>query len=275
MTIAASVHIANSFQKALDGLLGFLPNLLGFFLILIVGYFIARLVKGILTKVLEKVGVDKALHTGPAGSYVDRVSPGASPAALIAGVVFWFIFLFVLTAAISALKIPAVTAFMNQVLSYLPNVIAAVIIFVIAGVVAAAAGGAAAKLMGDTPTGKIVGTAVPALVMGIAVFMVLNQLKIAPAIVQITYVALLGSVALGAALAFGLGGRGVAANSWLRPTATVGRTRGRSSRTCRSARTVLRTRRRRSRTRRRTTAGALPRRPAGNYESQGDIECLK
>ena len=102
------------------------------------------------------------------------------------------------------------TAFMNQVLSYLPNVIAAVIIFVIAGVIAAAAGAAAAKLMGDTPTGKIVGTAVPALVMGIAVFMVLNQLKIAPAIVQITYIALLGSVALGAALAFGLGGRDVA-----------------------------------------------------------------
>lgn len=210
MTIA-SVNIANSLQKALDGLLGFLPNLLGFFLILIIGYLIARVVKGILTKVLEKVGVDKALHSGPAGPHVERLSPGASPAALIAGVVFWFIFLFVLTAAISALKIPAVTLFMNQVLGYLPNVIAAVIIFVIAGVVAAAAGAAAAKLMGDTPTGKVVGTAVPALVMGIAVFMVLNQLKIAPAIVQITYIALLGSVALGAALAFGLGGRDVAA----------------------------------------------------------------
>jgi len=120
------------------------------------------------------------------------------------------IFLFVLSAAIGALKIPAVTAFMDTVLGYLPNVIAAVIIFVIAGAVAAAVGGAAAKLMGDTPTGKIVGTAIPALVMGIAVFMVLNQLRIAPAIVQITYIALLGSVALGAALAFGLGGRDVA-----------------------------------------------------------------
>lgn len=206
----ASVQIASSLQKALNGLLGFLPNLLGFLVILVVGYLIARLVKGILTRLLEKVGVDKALHSGPAGPHVARVSPDASPGALIAGVVFWFIFLFVLTAAISALKIPAVTAFMNQVLGYLPNVIAAVLIFVIAGVTAAAAGGAAAKLMGDTPTGKVVGTAIPALVMGIAVFMVLNQLRIAPAIVQITYIALLGSVALGAALAFGLGGRDVA-----------------------------------------------------------------
>jgi hypothetical protein len=47
--------------------------------------------------------------------------------------------------------------------------------------------------------------------MVIAVFMILNQLRIAPEIVSITYAALLGSVALGSALAFGLGGRDVAA----------------------------------------------------------------
>jgi hypothetical protein len=203
----ASIHIAQSLQKALDGLLGFIPNLLGFLVILIVGFLIARVVRGIVTKVLQKAKLDHALHSGQSGQYVEKLSPGASPSALIGGVVFWLIFLFVLSAAIGALKIPAVTAFMNTVLGYLPNVIAAVIIFVIA----AAAGAAAAKLMGDTPTGKVVGTAIPALVMGIAVFMVLNQLRIAPAIVQITYIALLGSVALGAALAFGLGGRDVAA----------------------------------------------------------------
>jgi len=149
--MVASVHVASSLQRALDGLLGFLPNLLGFLIILVVGYFIARLVKGILTKALEKVGVDKALHSGPAGPHVARLSPGASPAALIASVVFWFIFLFVLSAAIGALKIPAVTAFMNQVLGYLPNVIAAVVIFVLAGVIAAAAGGGGGEADGRHP----------------------------------------------------------------------------------------------------------------------------
>src|SRR6185312_5189807 len=106
---------------------------------------------------------------------------------------FWFIFIFVLTAALSALKIPAVTAFMNEVLAYLPNVVAAVLIFVIAAALAGAIGGAVAKLFGDNPTAKIVATAVPALIMVIAVFMILNQLRIAPAIVSITYTALLGS----------------------------------------------------------------------------------
>jgi hypothetical protein len=100
---------------------------------------------------------------------------------------------------------------MNQVLAYLPNIIVAVIIFVVAGVVAAAVAGLVAKTMGDTPTGKVVASVVPALVMGIAIFMILNQLRIAPEIVQITYTALIGALALALALAFGLGGREVAA----------------------------------------------------------------
>ena len=209
----AAVKIAASLQKALDGFLGFLPNLIGFLLILIIGFIIARVVKGILTKLLQKAKLDETLHKGQTGEYVEKISPGASPSALIAGVVFWLIFLFVLSAAIGTLKIPAVTVFMNQVLSYLPNVIVAVLIFVIAGAIAGAAGGLVAKTMGDTPTGKIVGTAVPALIMIIAVFMILTQLHIAPAIVEATYIALIGSVALGAALAFGLGGRELAGDA--------------------------------------------------------------
>ena len=64
--------------------------------------------------------------------------------------------------------------------------------------------------MGDTPTGKVVGSVVPVLVMAIATFMILNQLQIAPEIVTITYAALIGGVFLAMALAFGLGGREVA-----------------------------------------------------------------
>ena len=211
MELFSAVDLSNSLQQGLDSLFGFIPNLIGFLLILIVGYFVARIVKTVISKLLDKVGLDDHLHSGQTGEYVEKVSPGASPSRLIGSVVFWFIFLFVLSAAIGALQIPAVTAFMNQVLAYLPNVIVAVVIFVVAGVVAAAVAGLVAKTMGDTPTGKVVASVVPALVMGIAIFMILNQLRIAPEIVQITYTALIGALALGLALAFGLGGREVAA----------------------------------------------------------------
>jgi hypothetical protein len=211
MELLSAVDLTTSLQQGLDSLFGFIPNLIGFLVILIVGYFVARIVKGVVAKLLYKVGLDRQLHSGQTGEYVERISPGASPSKLIGSVAFWFIFLFVLSAAIGALQIPAVTAFMNQVLAYLPNIIVAVIIFVVAGVVAAAVAGLVAKTMGDTPTGKVVASVVPALVMGIAIFMILNQLRIAPEIVQITYTALIGALALALALAFGLGGREVAA----------------------------------------------------------------
>jgi hypothetical protein len=97
------------------------------------------------------------------------------------------------------------------IVAYLPNVVVAVLIFVPAGAIAAAVSGLVSPTFGDTPTGKIASAAAPILIMGIATFMILDQLNIAPAIVEITYIALLGTVALGMALAFGLGGREVAA----------------------------------------------------------------
>jgi hypothetical protein len=204
------MHISDSFQQALDNLIGFLPNILGFLVILLVGYVVAKIVASIVRKVLDRVGLDKHLHESDANKYVERVLPDASPSKGIGLVVFWLIFVFFLTSAIGALKIPAVTTFMNQVLAYLPNVIVAIVIFVLAALVAGAVAAGAAKLMGDTPTGKIVTTIVPGLVMVIAMFMILDQLKIAEQIVSIAFAATMGALALGLALAFGLGGRDVA-----------------------------------------------------------------
>lgn len=204
------MDIGNSVQSAFDKFFAFLPNLLGFLILLVVGYIVAKVVAGIVSKVLEKVGLDKKLHESDGRKYVDAVLPGAKPSNGIAKLIFWLIFAFFILAAVSALKIPAVTDFMNQVLAYLPNVIVAILIFVIAALISGAVAGAAANWMGDTPTGKIVGTVAPALVMVIALFMILNQLKIAPEIVSIAFAATMGALALGLALAFGLGGRDVA-----------------------------------------------------------------
>ena len=208
----AAVKIGDSLQQALDGFFGFLPNILGFLVILFVGYIIAKVAKKAVAAILQKVGLDRALHNSDAGQYVERVSPGASPANLIGAVAFWFIFLFAVSAAIAALKIPALTNFITQVQAFLPNIIVAAIIFVVAAALAGGVGGAAHKLMGDTPTGKIVRAVVPGLILAIGTFMVLDQLQIAPQIVTITYAALLGMLALAGALAFGLGGREVAAD---------------------------------------------------------------
>ena len=211
MALFSSVKVGDSVQQALDSFFGFLPNLLGFLVILVIGYIVARVVKGILIKVLEKAGLDRALHSGQTGEYVEKLSPGASPSRLVGSIAFWFLFLGAVSLAVSALKIAALTTFVSAIYGYLPNVIAAVIIFVVAGAIAGAVATLVTRTMGDTPTGKLVASIVPVLIMAIAAFMILNQLQIAPAIVTITYAVLLGSLGLGMALAFGLGGRETAA----------------------------------------------------------------
>ena len=104
------------------------------------------------------LGAAHAPAGATAGSRNPRRNVGRDPCR---GVAFWLVFLDALTAAIGALKIPAVTSFINQVLAYLPNVIAAVLIFVVASAVATAVVAAVQKTMGDTPTGKVVETVVP------------------------------------------------------------------------------------------------------------------
>ena len=104
MSLFAAVKVGDSLQQALDSFFGFLPNLLGFLVILVIGYIVARAVKGILTKVLTKVGLDKALHSGQSGQYVEKVSPGASPSKLVGSIAFWFLFLGAVSLAVSALS---------------------------------------------------------------------------------------------------------------------------------------------------------------------------
>jgi hypothetical protein len=207
----ASVSISDSLQRGLDQLIGFLPRLIGFLIILLVGWLIARAVKALLAKALEGVGVDRALQSGSAGPYVARVMPDARPSQVIGTIAFWFLFLGAFAIAVSQLGIAALDNFVASIVAYLPNVVVAILIFVLAGALAAAVSRLVSRTFGGSATGKIAETAAPVLIMGIAVFMILDQLRIAPAIVEITYIALVGSVALGLAIAFGLGGREVAA----------------------------------------------------------------
>ncbi len=210
MSIAA-VQIAQSLQRGLNALIGFIPNLLGCLVILFVGYLVARLVKVVVAKLLSAVGLDRALSGSQAGTYVERLSPGAQPSRLVATVTFWFIFIYAIAAAIGALKIPTLTNFMGNVQNYLPNVVAAVLILVLGAAIAGAVDGLVRRGVGDTAAGRIVRAVAPAVILAIVLFMVLNQLKIASAIVTTTYIALIGMLAAAGALAFGLGGREVAA----------------------------------------------------------------
>jgi hypothetical protein len=200
--------IGDSVERGFTVFFAWVPALLGAIAVLIIGYFVAKIVAKLVYRVTHRAGLDRTLHAGPGGNVVRKIT--AHPSRLLGSIAFWVIFLSAISLAASVLHIKALTAFVGAVWAYMPNVIAALAIFVVAGLIATAVSALASRVMGDTGIGRVVATGVPILVMTIATFMILDQLKIAHNIVVITYAALLGAIALGCALAFGLGGRAVA-----------------------------------------------------------------
>ena len=209
MVLASNHTWADKARNGFEGVFDFIPNLLAFLAILIIGYIVAKIVAGAITRLLMRSGLDRRLTEGQGGSYVSKVTH--SPSRVLGGLAFWVLLLGVLALGVSVLGIAALTAFVGAILAYVPNIIAALLIFLVAGAIAASVAALVTRTMGDTPTGKVLATVVPGIVMAIAAFMILEQLEIAPEIIRITYAALIGALALAAALAFGLGGRDVAA----------------------------------------------------------------
>ena len=200
--------ISDSVDRGYDEFFQWLPKLVGFLVIVLAGYIVAKVVGNIVTRLLKRAGFDRVLERGAGGSYVMRVI--TSPSDLLGTLAFWAVFFGAVSIAVDVLGIAALEDLVHAVWAYIPNVLAALLIFVVARAIAGGIAAIVDRTMGDTPTGGIVKTVAPVLVMAIATFMILDQLEIAPNIVTITYAALIGAVALGMALAFGLGGRDVA-----------------------------------------------------------------
>jgi small-conductance mechanosensitive channel len=209
VTPLAALNITDSVERGFNVFFAWIPALIGAIVILILGYFVAKIVGNLLARVLSRAGLDRTLGSGTTGEWVAKLT--SSPSRLLGKLAFWAIFLGAISLAATALGISALTAFIGAVYAYLPNVIAALLIFLVAGAISAGVATLAQRFMGDTPTGRVVATVAPILVMTIATFMILEQLRIAHDIVVTTYTLVLGAVALASALAFGLGGRDVAA----------------------------------------------------------------
>ena len=200
--------IGDSVQRGADEIGNWVPNLIAALAILVVGYIVAKVLGGLVHRVLRRAGTDRVLTEGQGGRWVRKLT--SSPSQLLGRIAFWVVFLGAVSLAVTALGLEALESLVASIYSYLPNVLAALLIFVVASALAVGIAGLATRLMGDTGLGRIVATVAPILVMTIATFMILDQLMIAETIVTITYAGLIGAIALGSALAFGLGGRDVA-----------------------------------------------------------------
>lgn len=204
------MNVIDSMLEGLREVFQWLPNLLAFLAVVLIGWIVARVLGAVVRKVLGRVGLDRRLRESQVGRWTRRVTE--QPSDLLGAVTFWLVFLAFFSAALPQLELEVVNDFVAAVWGYVPNVIAALAIFVIAALVAGGATALVQRTMGDTATGRVARAVAPVLIMAIATFMILVQLRIAESIVIITYAALMGAIALGMALAFGLGGREVASD---------------------------------------------------------------
>lgn len=195
-------------DSAAERLVEWVPQLLGALLIIIAGHLIAKAVAGLVRRALVGAQLDARLHAGQGGSVIQRAVP--SPTHLLERVAYWLLLVGAVSLGATVLGIDALNDVIGAIYSYVPRAFAALVIFLVGSTIAAGVTALVRNTMGDTPSGRMIESIAPVIVIGITIFMILDQLEVAPVIVTITYAALLGSVALGSALAFGLGGQEVA-----------------------------------------------------------------
>jgi hypothetical protein len=190
-----------------------IPKLIGFAVIIIVGWLIAAVLAKTIVVLLRSVKFnDMAQRAGLAG-FVQNMGMQMDPVGVVGAVVKWFVRLIALVVAFDALGLPAVSEVLRQVLLWLPNVVVAVVILVIAGL----AGNSLGRLVRGTAAesglrnADLLGKVATWLVMGFGVIVAISQLGIATVFLNALFVALVGAIALAAGLAFGLGARETAA----------------------------------------------------------------
>jgi len=188
---------------ALSGILGFLPNLIGAIIILLVGWAIANVLASLVDRGLDALRFDRWMERAGVDRALTRAGVTLAPSNVVAQLVKWLVVLVTLVAAADALNLPQVTAALMAIIAYIPNVIAALLIVTLGALLASFIG----NLVKTTPleASDLLGQVAYWAIMIFAALAALTQLNIAPELVQILFTAVVGAVALAAALAFGLG----------------------------------------------------------------------
>jgi hypothetical protein len=186
----------------------FLPKFVGFVIVLVVGYFVAKALAKVLDKVLERVGFDRLVERGGVSRVLERSKYDAS--SLLAQVVFYVVLLFVLQLAFGFFGDNPISDMINGVVAYLPNIFVAILILVVGAALAAAVKEIVEASIGGLNYGRTLAFGASVAVLAIAFFAALDQLRIAPRITTGLFYGLLAILVGSAIVAFGGGGIPVA-----------------------------------------------------------------
>lgn len=195
--------VRDGLDRAWENVVAFAPKLIGAFLILLIGWIVARFIRRIFTRVLERVGFDRLLDRAGLTDTVSRAGYTASQ--LVANVLYWVALLVVFLMASEALQVAELTELISGLTAYLPLVAVAIIIIV----VTAAVGAFLADLVrpwAESENVSWLASAVRFALIGFGIIAALNTLNVAEEIVNILFMAIVGTAGLTIAIAGGVGG---------------------------------------------------------------------
>ncbi len=189
-------------------LMDVLPGLVAAAVIMLAGYFVARQLQRWIDRTLERLEFKRLADAGGLTEAAGRVR--MDPVRAVGKLVFWLSMLVAVLLASSALGLENVREMFSRMLSFIPTLISGTVIVILGMIVGefvrALIVASAGAVEGVVTVAKLTKGA---MVM-IAVFMALQQVGVSEEIVTAAFTLILGSIALAAGLAFGLGNRRLA-----------------------------------------------------------------
>ncbi len=200
----AQINFREGLQDAWTRIAAFFPKFLGFLAILLIGYIVAKVLEKILSKVLERVGFDRVVERGGVKTALDRSKFDASD--ILGRIVFYIVFLFVLQLAFGVFGPNPISELIEGIVAFLPRLFVAIVIVVITGAVAAAVNEIVDAALGGLSYGRLLSGLAMALIWFVGLSAALNQIRVAPEIVNGLFYAVLALIVGSAIVAIGGGG---------------------------------------------------------------------
>jgi len=210
--ILAANGFTDGLDKAWSDTAEFIPKIVGFLAILVIGYFVAKIIARIADAALERAGFDRAVERGGIKKALAKSQYDAST--LVSKVVFYTVFLLVLEMAFGVFGTNPVSDLLTSVVAYLPKVFAAILIIVVASAIAAGVKEIVEASLGGLSYGRGLALAASTTIVAIGFFAALNQLQIATPIVNGLFYAALAIIVGSAVIAIGGGGIAPMRTQW-------------------------------------------------------------
>ena len=133
-----SEALLTSLAAALALFMSAIPKVIGFAVILIIGWIIASALAAAVASILRALKFNDLAQRAGVSGFVQKMGVHTDAAGVLATLVKWFVRLIVLVTAFDALGLPAVSQVLQQILLWLPNLGVALVVLVIAGLAARA-----------------------------------------------------------------------------------------------------------------------------------------